>query len=198
MAEKSAKRLRETGSSTSHCVPVASIKATATNVDIGGVVVTALSPMKKAKRTLFFDGEIADGTGRLRFYGFSPEVRTKLDFYHTSEETVSLCYCSVKRSKNNDLEAIVNDKTRINIHAKPLKFVVPVKKVQLAQLAMVSPEYSRVTVDAAVVNVDETEQIGSPVLKKQDIPIADSTGNIRLTWWEEETGRVRVTCSQEW
>lgn len=50
---------------------------TATNLTVHGAV-TAISPVKKGTRSIFFDGMLADNTSRLRMVGFNSVQQKQL------------------------------------------------------------------------------------------------------------------------
>ncbi len=51
---------------------------------------TALSPMKKGKSCQYFDGEIADGSSRMRVVGFDANIRKKLQEFYDESDAVAL------------------------------------------------------------------------------------------------------------
>ena len=53
------------------------IKDTASSTTLHGAI-TTLSPIKKGRKSIFFDGAIADSTAMIRLVGFNPVQQRKL------------------------------------------------------------------------------------------------------------------------
>ena len=73
----------------------------ATNTTIHGAI-TALSPVKKGRNSLFFDGTLADDTSTIRLVGFAPAQQKKLEEYQQKKVAVELHNCEVKRSRHGE------------------------------------------------------------------------------------------------
>ena len=68
-----------------------------TSVNIHGAV-TAISPIKKGRKSQFFDATLADTTSKVRVVGFSPQQQIRLNELHKSSSPVELTNCEVKPS----------------------------------------------------------------------------------------------------
>ena len=64
------------------------------NTKIHGAI-TSLSPIKKGRNSVFFDGTLADGTSKISFDGTQ---QRKLQDYHDKKVPVELVNCEVKTS----------------------------------------------------------------------------------------------------
>lgn len=87
-----AKRLHEE-------VDVGDIKDASSELQICGVV-GQISPMKKGKSASYFDGEMSDGRGKVRLYGFDDNIRKRL--LDASGSAVVLDNCHVKKARYSD------------------------------------------------------------------------------------------------
>ena len=64
--------------------------------------VTSLSPVKKGKTSIYFDGTMTDGDSHFRVVGFSSEQQKKLASFMDSKDPLELSNCEVKRSRQCD------------------------------------------------------------------------------------------------
>ena len=64
--------------------------------------VTMLSPVKKGKDSLFFDGTISYGTSKMRIVGFSPEHQKKLLSFQEKKMPINIVNCEVKPSRQDE------------------------------------------------------------------------------------------------
>ena len=160
-------------------------------------VVMIVSPLKKGRTCSYFDGEISDGQAKMRVFGFDSGVRRKLLDYEGKEDAVMLSHCEVKRARQGDeLEVLVTKFTKVEKSPKSFDVskgatcenVVEVSKVK--ELA----SFERVTVQEKAVRVDDSIDV-SGGKRKQDILVADASGNVRLTVWEAEVGNVKEGAS---
>lgn len=62
-------------------------------------VVQVVSPMKKGKKSPYFDGQFSDGKSTMRLVGFDSQVRRKLLGENGSGKPVALVNCEVKQSR---------------------------------------------------------------------------------------------------
>lgn len=69
---------------------------TATNLTVHGAV-TAISPVKKGRRSIFFDGMLADNTSRLRMVRFNSVQQKQLQELHEKMASAQLVNCEVKK-----------------------------------------------------------------------------------------------------
>ena len=68
------------------------------NTSIHGAI-TSLSPVKKGRNSIFFDGTLADETSKIRVVGFDAQQQRKLNNYHQKNIPVELINCEVKSSR---------------------------------------------------------------------------------------------------
>ena len=88
-----AKRVREEE------VDVGDIKDVSSELQIHGVL-DNISPMKKGKSASYFDGEMTDGKGKMRIFGFDDTIRKRLS--DATGSTIVLGNCQVKKARYSD------------------------------------------------------------------------------------------------
>lgn len=187
--EVSRKRERE------HEDPISELTSASPVKIIEGVVLE-LSPMKKGRTgSSFFDGTISDGVASMRFVGFDSKVRRRLVEHEGKDTAVTLTNCEVKQGRRDGdgLEVCIRNSSEISV--SETKF--DVKKEMEKKNAVTSikeaedmAQYQRVTVEGKVVQLNKAEEV-SGGKKKQDMVVADSSGSIRVTIWEEMIGKVK-------
>ena len=93
--------------------------------------ITGLSPMKKAKTCIYFDGEIADESGTMHVYGFDSGVRKKLSEHYEQKKAVVLSRCEVKPSRRTcgDLELLVDKCTEVVESSRSINVSIEQKEV---------------------------------------------------------------------
>ena len=69
--------------------------------------VTTLSPVKKGRSSIYFDGTLTDGTSKIRMVGFSSDQRKKLASFADSSQSVQLINCEIKQSREGDKMEII-------------------------------------------------------------------------------------------
>ena len=162
----------------------------------GGVIM--LSPVKKGRKSLFFDGMLADDTSKIRVVGFDAGQQRKLTEYHQSNRTVELLNCEVKPSRLGEgYEVMLKSSTQIR--ESPKKLDVAVLKVD-ASPKVVSLEdldglavFDRATVNIKAVEMKEEMNVKGKV--KQDVIVADGSGTARVSVWEGHVNEMKVNCS---
>ena len=83
------------------------------NANVHGALMQ-LSPVKKGKRSNFFEGQMSDGTSRMRFVGFKAEQRKKLVDFLQSGKPVDLKDCEIKVSRQgHQMEVLLKNSTEI-------------------------------------------------------------------------------------
>ena len=69
-----------------------------TSVNVHGAI-TTISPVKKGRKTVFFDATLADTTSKVRLVGFSPQQQLILSDLHNTSSAVELDNCETKHSR---------------------------------------------------------------------------------------------------
>ena len=129
---------------------------------------------------------------RVCAFGFDSSVRRKVLDFEESKRGVTLSKCEIKRSRQGEqLEILVTKHTQFENSEKVFKVEMEDKKVGKV-IVLKDLQYlvafQRIMVEVKALHVDDVMKVTGDK-KKQDILIADSTGNSRLTVWEE-TGKV--------
>ena len=80
-------------------VDVGDIKDASSELQIRGML-GDVSPMKKGKSASYIHGEMTDGKGKVRLYGFDDNNRKRLS--EASGSSVILANCKVKKARYSD------------------------------------------------------------------------------------------------
>ena len=134
---------------------------------------------------------MSDGSCRIRFVGFKAEQRKILPSFTEKDEPVELQNCQIKRSRQgHEMEDLVLLKTATVIKPSTKTFDLsndidtsptPVTLVEVHAM----PEYSKVTVIVKVLSKGDPIKLDNGKTK-QEVMVADSSGVIIVTLWEEK------------
>lgn len=159
------------------------------NAKIHGVV-ACLSPMKKGKSAIFFEGTIMDGNSEMRIVGFNGSQRKRLANFQEKCECVTFENCKIKKARqSDDLEVLLKSSTIV--HKSPVKFCVSANSLMKDTPNMIlkdvadKPVYSKVYFKAKVINMEDRVKLSGGI-SKQYLTVADSTGAARITLWESD------------
>ena len=173
------------------------IKEPRSSVMIDGAV-TTLSPVKKGKRSVYFDGTLTDGTSHIRVVGFNPDQQRKLSSYFDKKEPARLINCEVKPAREgNTMEIMLKKFTEIT--SSPKKIAIPEdvpstpNVIKIIDLPSIN-NFQRVSVDIKVVAINEPLNVAGGKTK-QDITVADDTSTARLTLWQENVDTLTINGS---
>ena len=118
--------------------------------------------------------------------------------YREKNESVTLNYCQIQKSRyGGQIEVMVNRSTKVS--TSPRKFGEMVKsniltdKITLEQLQTVQNNQC-ISVTVKVLHLEPKMEV-KPDLYKQDVTVADSTGTVRLTLWQDVIGKLEVDKS---
>ena len=163
-------------------------------------VVTTLSPIKKGRTTTFFDGTLADTSGRIRIVGFNADHQKFMKDFMNKREPVQLTDCQIKPARRgNDMEIMFKGTTKLQ--PPPKKFDISTfyfsdegpAEISVAQLESFN-DYDRVTVNIKVMTtINPTEVSGGKT--KQEVTVADSSGVCIVTLWEQNIGKLEKNQS---
>lgn len=152
--------------------------------------ITSLSPVKKGKNSVYFDGIMSDGSSYIRVVGFSADQQKKLASLLELKEPTHLTNCEIKRSCQGDKMEIMLKKFT-DIAKSPKKITAPEEYVSIDTPMLISldqlpdiQDFQRVSIDIKVAYLYEPLRVTGGK-RKQDIVIADSSTTARLTLWEE-------------
>ena len=204
------KRTAESRDETDRELDVSEVTKASPRAKIHGIM-SKLSPMKKSCSTSYFDGQLTDGKGSMRMYGFVSGVRRKLwDMsYETTKtpEAVLLTNCEVKESdKTGELQVLVTKDTQVLKSEKEFDVNEALlagststdsggKTITLNEINDCS-QYDRVCAKVKAVKVDAPMQV-SGGKRKQDVLVRDETGSARFTVWETEIDKIKEGCCYE-
>ena len=166
------------------------------NAKVEGLI-TVISPMKTGKTCNYYDGEISDNHSSLRFCGFNSTVRRRLEESYEKGEAVVLEGCEIKKSRHGEgLEIIVKKTTDVLKSEKSFQVSRDNKAVVLLDKVQELPQYQRVNVRVKVMHMEDVTELRSGG-KVQEGIIADATGQIKLSLWEEHVEALKEGCSFE-
>lgn len=157
------------------------------NANIHGAV-TMLSPVKKGRNSLFFDGTIADGKSSVRLVGFSAEQQKKLTTLQQNKKPINIVNCEIKSSRQgHKMEVMLKNATVIQESTKEIDSAafeqeeVETVNAAINELGKIQ-NYQKINVQVKVLSNSEAMYvIGGGGGKKQDVIIADT----KLTLWEQ-------------
>ena len=158
----------------------------------------SLSPVKPRKKAAYFDGEMSDGSCRIRFVGFKAEQRQRLLSFTEKDEPVELHNCQIKRSRQgHEMEVLLKTATVIKPSTKTFDLSndidTPPTPVTLVEVHAM-PEYSKVTVIVKVLSKGDPIKLDNGKTK-QEVMVADSSGVIIVTLWEEKIDLLELSKS---
>ena len=83
------------------------------NTSLHGAI-ASLSPVKKGRNSLFFDGTIADETSQVRIVGFTVQQQKKLNNLYQNKKPVNFVDCEVKPSRQGEkFEVMLKSNTQV-------------------------------------------------------------------------------------
>ena len=129
---------------------------------------------------------MSDGTSRLRVVGFKAEQRKKLLEFSQSGAPVLLKDCQSKMSRQgHEMEVLLKNSTKISASGKTFEMCDEMddQHVSLCEVQTMA-EYTRVTTIVKVLLKRRAVKLDRG-LTKQDVVVADATGVMTVTLWEE-------------
>ena len=152
--------------------------------------VASVSPIKKGRNSIFFDGFIADQTSKIRMVGFDCQQQKKISHFHSKNTPVTIVNCEVKPSRQgHGFEIMLKNGTEIRESSKKLDVPAIIqecmpkpKSIHLNSLPDIE-QFEKVIVHAKAIAVSGANQVSDKI--KQDVIIADSTGSAKVTFWED-------------
>ena len=161
------------------------------------VYVTSLSPLKKGRKSEYFDGTVCEGKNTRRVVAFSAEQLQQMQEFKKTRKGAYIKDCQIKPGfRGGEMEVVMKrgssivgstmlKKDSASVHftddSSPL---VSMKDVQDRRV------YDTVTVQGKVVKVGKSHLVDAS--EKQDIVLVDSSCSGRVTLWGECVGAVTV------
>ena len=158
---------------------------------------TSVTKMQYPKRGTkrYFHADLTDGAKKIKVVGFDEEQQKQLEEFKLQKSPVKLTNCIVQKSTyTGNYEIKLTGQTKLELF--------PTKKIQLPDSGS-SGEVTPIVNVQKMANMDTAENIKIKVVKvnsphsvssgkkKQDIivTVADGTGCIKLTLWQDEVGK---------
>ena len=155
--------------------------------------VTSLSPIKKGRKSVFFNGTIADETSQIRLVGFDAFQLRKLQDYQQKKLPVQLINCEVKASRYGEGYDVML-KSSSQIRESPRKIDVQSLLIETEALNITLDTlqqkelFQKVTVSIKVYEVKDPITISDKSM--QDVFIADKSSTARVALWEDNVGSM--------
>ena len=152
-------------------------------------VVKNLSPVKKGRNSIYFDGVLTDGTSTLRLVGFRTDQQKRLSTFSRDRTPVSLQNCEVKQSRQgHTMEVMLKNSTHIVQSSKEIPMPDDPEPeepsvVTLLQLKKIQP-FQKITTNVKVL-LKKTPIIVPGGKTKQDVIVGDHTSTTKVTLWEQ-------------
>ena len=91
------------------------------NASIYGVL-TSVSPVKKGRRTNYFEGTVSDGNSKLRLVGFDTKQQKRMDELMAKKKAIAKKNCEIKQSRRGDkMEILLKTDTSVGETAKKIE-----------------------------------------------------------------------------
>ena len=144
---------------------------------------------------LVTDGEVCDGTQTLRFVGFSPVQKKKLDDFLAMKQPVFFQDCQIKKliMDSSKLDIVLKGCTNIcssekHFSVSPNHYKV-VKPVEITLSGIEKTDiHTLVSVTVKVMMCEKPSTLGSKT--KQNVVVSDHTDSITVQLWEEHIGSL--------
>ncbi len=166
------------------------------NANIHGAI-TSISPIKKGRKSSFFEAMIADHTSQVRLVGFNNQQQIQLRDLHVKKSPVKISNCQIKTSRRGlGFDILLKTDSMISKSSVGMdidKIVIPQDEPQnitLNELPTLD-QYTKVSVNIKVLKVLSPVEVGSDKKKKQDIHVADKTAATTVVLWEEHIGSLQ-------
>ena len=160
--------------------------------------VTSISPVKKGRKSAYFEATLADTTSMVRLVGFSNQHQIALNELHVNKSPVKITNCQVKPSRNGGqgFDILLNTDSEISVSAKKLEMesiMTTPEKPKLITLDTLPslPQYDKVSVNIKVLKVFQPQEVGQMKTCKQDVSIADRTAASTVVLWEEHVNSLK-------
>ena len=146
-----------------------------------------LSPQKT--NSTFFDGELTDGAGVIRFVGFDHQQHTTLKNFRQKAMPIRLNNCAIQKNKlSSKLEVTLKvytviEKSTTTFQVENLA-TLGSQQISLIDLKDVD-DYDKVIVRIKVLRILDPESVGNEK-KKQEVYVADATVVANVTTWESD------------
>ena len=152
--------------------------------------VTSLSPIKKGRKSVFFNGTIADETSQIRLVRFDASQLRKLQDYQQKQLPVQLINCEVKPSRYGKGYDVML-KSASQISESPRKIDVPSLMIETEDNITLDTLqqkelFQKVTVSIKVCEVKDPITISDKSM--QDVYVADKNFTARVALWEDNIG----------
>ena len=133
----------------------------------------------------------------MRLAGFDSKKQEQLSLLLKEKEPVTINNCQLKQFKFSDeIEIIITSTTKFAKSQE--KFNITVEEASSSSASPITldsvsklQDFQNIIVRAKVLTLKESLEV-EPSLLKQDIIIADATGTVRLTVWQQDTNQLCI------
>ncbi len=130
---------------------------------------------------------LADNTGRIRLVFWNKDVEKYIESENIKEgDIIKLINAAVKENKFGDVELHVTNSTIIKINPEGIDINIPVgENVKISQLSSNMFNVTLIAKILKILPIREVQRVDGSVTKVANVIIADDTGKIRLSLWDE-------------
>ncbi len=165
-------------------------------VNVVGKVLRIFQPRTFEKKG--FSGKVcsiilADNTGRIRLVFWNKDVEKYIESGKIKEgDVIKVINAMVKENRFGDIELHVTGSTIIKINPEGIDINVPTgENVKISQL---SPNMYNVSLIAKILRIlpiREIQRFDGSIAKVANVIIADDTGKVRLSIWDENVDLIK-------
>lgn len=156
--------------------------------------IKSISPVKKGRNSIFFDGVIADANAKMRLVGFNSDQQKKMSYFFREKIPVNIENCEIKQSRQGfQTEVMLKSTSRISESPKKIDISTITRDddepeasptVTLDTLYKIQ-NFQRVTLNIKVITNNEPTYVTGGK-RKQDVIVADHYGTAKLVLWEDK------------
>ncbi len=136
---------------------------------------------------------LADNTGRIRLVFWNKDVERYIESGEIKEgDVIKVINASVKENKFGDVELHVTNATTIKTNPEGVDINIPTgENVKISQLTPNMYNISLVAKILRILPIREIQRFDGSIAKVANIIIADDTGKIRLSIWDENVDLLK-------
>ena len=171
------------------------------NTSLHGAI-TSLSPIKKGRKSLFFDGMLADDTSKVQVVGYEAHQQKRLNKLYQNNVPIQLVDSEVKKAQHGQgYEVLLKSSTQIKESPKKLDVsslkddATDISKpISLEELQAID-NYEKITVLVKAMSTNPPDTVND--IPHQDVFVADHTGTVRVSLWGDSINSIQQNTSYQ-